>query len=86
MELRRVHSVVDGHDSGAGSLQEIGVRGFKEAVICRRLVELLIPALRQRLRQDTKDGLIGLRANVMPSINQDWLTHVAAQMPRSVAT
>ena len=55
-------------------------------MVRRRLVELLVPALWQRLCQDTEDGLIGLRANMMPSVNQDWLTHVAAQVLRSVAT
>ena len=61
------------------------MRRLKEAVVRRLLVELLVPAFGQWLRQNTNDRLIGLRADMMSLVSQDWLAQVAAQVLRPVA-
>ena len=61
------------------------MRRLKEAVVRRLLVELLVPTLGQWLRQNTNDRLIGLRADMMSLVSQDWLAQVAAQVLRPVA-
>ena len=61
------------------------MRRLKEAVVRRLLVELLVPTFGQWLRQNTNDRLIGLRADMMSLVCQDWLAQVAAQVLRPVA-
>ena len=61
------------------------MRRLKEAVVRRLLVELLVPTFGQWLRQNTNDRLIGLRADMMSLVSQDWLAQVAAQVLRPVA-
>ena len=77
-----VHAIVNGHDSSPSSLQEICVWRLKETVVCRWLVD---PVFWQRLRQNTNDRLIGLRADMMSLVSQDWLAQVAAQVVQPVA-
>ena len=61
------------------------MRRLKEAVVRRLLVELLVPTFGQWLRQNTNDRLIGLRADMMSLVSQDWLAQMAAQVLRPVA-
>ena len=49
------------------------------------MVELLVPAFWQWLRQNTNNRLIGLGADMMSLVSQDWLAQVAAQVLRPVA-
>lgn len=77
-----VESVVDRDDTGAGSLQEIGVRALKEAL--EGETEVVVPLFGERLREDTEDGLVGLGSDVVARIEKDRLALVAAKMVCSV--
>ena len=74
---------VHGHYAGAASLEEVGMGRLEEAL--EGQLDVRVPLVWQRLREDSKNGLVGLGAQVVPSVLEHRRALVAAQMERSFA-
>ena len=82
-KIFRLLSVINWDDSGTSSLKEISVGCFKEALVLK--LNIVGPLLRDRLCEDSNDGLVGLGSDVVSAVLDDGLSLVAAQVVGSVA-
>lgn len=85
-ELLVIHPVIDRDHAGTTGLQILSMRCLEESspfIIIDRFIPQ--PHLRDRLREDSEDRVVGLRSEVVTSLQKDRLCIVAAHVMGSSA-
>ena len=83
-QLALGHSVVNVHHTSSSSLQELNVRALEEGIKALSLLKSL-PLKRKRLCKHTDNGCVGLGTSVVPSLQDNRLSLMRAQVMQSVA-